>query len=231
MVGITIYAESLSYIGQISVVASLNTAVDASTKVEITNEGWVINVYHQNETQDLLLPSISTVRGPIALPLDKSSSLAWKLPIDKERTSKSSLSRSSLDAQTVPWSAFHLKSGASFCCRHCSLEFIREGVILHWKDLPSENWAEMMEFWHCHKPYSNDDDQTECDTVHNQDSSAQKGYGASNIVTAKSRIGFVDIASLMFSETDCHGLLVSQCFIFKFGKKEGDQVNIARCLL
>jgi hypothetical protein len=70
-----------------------------------------------------------------------------------------------------------------------------------WKDLPSENWAEMMEFWHCHKPHDHD--------AKDEDSLGKKGYGASSAIAAQPSVGLVDQTSFLVSEVDCTGLLVS----------------------
>lgn len=76
-----------------------------------------------------------------------------------------------------------------------------------WKDLPSENWAEMMEFWHCHKP-----------EPHNHQSHehlADRGYGANAGISAQDAVGFIDIMSFLFTDHDTTGLKVSYspCYI------------------
>ncbi|KAF4989583.1 hypothetical protein FGRMN_9045 [Fusarium graminum] len=67
--------------------------------------------------------------------------------------------------------------------------------------LPSENWAEMMEFWHCHKPHDHEHQDPE--------SLASKGYGANHAISAQQGTGFVDLTSFLFSEPDCRGLKYS----------------------
>lgn len=57
-------------------------------------------------------------------------------------------------ATTTPWSASDLSKEVrpfKFNC-NCGSEIIYSERIKQWKSLPSENWAEMMDFWHCHKP-------------------------------------------------------------------------------
>jgi HECT-like Ubiquitin-conjugating enzyme (E2)-binding len=54
----------------------------------------------------------------------------------------------------IPWSASEMKwesTSFSLGCV-CGTKLINSTKISHWKALPSENWAEMMDFWHCHKP-------------------------------------------------------------------------------
>ncbi|KAG6116566.1 hypothetical protein E4U13_001775 [Claviceps humidiphila] len=102
--------------------------------------------------------------------------------------------------QAVPWAAPDPEAGSAVTCERCHSTIISDSKLRVWKDLPSENWAEMMEFWHCHKPH--DRDQQE-----NKDL-ADKGYGANNnVISAQSGVGFVDIISFMFDERDCQNLL------------------------
>ncbi|KAL2002759.1 hypothetical protein VTN02DRAFT_6038 [Thermoascus thermophilus] len=72
-----------------------------------------------------------------------------------------------------------------------------------WKDLPSGNWAEMMDFWHCHKPHNPEQD-------HLDQNSEVKGYGAANQVVATPGTVLVDVPSFLVSEVDCKGLKKSQ---------------------
>ncbi|KAI6785612.1 uncharacterized protein J7T54_005946 [Emericellopsis cladophorae] len=74
-------------------------------------------------------------------------------------------------------------------------------------NLPSENWAEMMEFWHCHKPHDHDHGHTNGGAE--QADLTKRGYGASNAISAQETVGLVDITSFMFTESDCDGILFS----------------------
>jgi hypothetical protein len=94
-------------------------------------------------------------------------------------------------------------------CKSCEGVIVSKGKIRQWKDLPNENWAEMMDFWHCHKP----------DEHHLHDHShdevvGQKGYAAGNRLQAVDGVGFVDLASFLLAEQDCDGAQVSYTFRF-----------------
>jgi hypothetical protein len=133
----------------------------------------------------------------------------------------------SLENQALPWNAVDMQAGSAIRCRKCDHAIVKEGVIGTWKDLPSENWAEMMEFWHCHKPH----DHGSTDDEH----LTKRGYGASNAISAQPGVGFVDITSFMFAESDCNSLSVRICTKTPFyrlpmvmsslGKKEDDLVG------
>lgn len=56
----------------------------------------------------------------------------------------------------APWSTNQLnqcRGCRTVCCAQCGSTVIGDQVIQEFKALPSENWAEMMDFWHCHKPH------------------------------------------------------------------------------
>lgn len=81
----------------------------------------------------------------------------------------------------------------------------RSRGVKKWMDLPNENWAEMMDFWHCHKPHEHHLP----GHTHGRDSvGKEKGYAASNRIMAKKGIGYVDLAYLLLAEEDCLGVQV-----------------------
>ncbi|KAK8213420.1 hypothetical protein M8818_002719 [Zalaria obscura] len=90
-----------------------------------------------------------------------------------------------------------LGAQAELICRSCRSVIVQRGSIIQWKDLPSEGWAEMMDFWHCHKP---DDHGQE---GHYHASIGTKGYAAAGRLVAKPGVGFVDVLSFLLAETDC----------------------------
>ncbi|KAG6306422.1 hypothetical protein E4U45_007158 [Claviceps purpurea] len=49
--------------------------------------------------------------------------------------------------QAVPWAAPDLETGSAVKCERCRSTIIPDGKLKVWKDLPSENWAEMMDSW------------------------------------------------------------------------------------
>lgn len=61
--------------------------------------------------------------------------------------------RSNQWAKNPPWTASELsKQKVIAKCRHC--DHVLAKSIAVWKQLPSEHWAELMDFWHCHKPHT-----------------------------------------------------------------------------
>ncbi|GFG06020.1 uncharacterized protein C1734.10c [Aspergillus udagawae] len=138
----------------------------------------------------------------------------------------------------VPWTAADMSPSTRLRCRGCEnavLDTPRcadsqtgpEGTGPEgWtrKDLPSGNWAEMMDFWHCHKP-----DPPE-GHGHGEDPNAQtKGYGAANQVVATAGTVLVDVATFLVSEADCRGLKKVQSSTEESAQKKEISLNCAKC--
>jgi hypothetical protein len=106
----------------------------------------------------------------------------------------------------APWSASSLEHGTELLCRNCDGVLVKRGCIKTWRDLPSENWAEMMDFWHCHKPSDHGQNGS---GGHAEHGVASKGYGANTKVMAQPGIGFVGLTYFLLGEDDCTGITVS----------------------
>ncbi|KAL7935333.1 ubiquitin-conjugating enzyme E2-binding protein [Trichoderma chlorosporum] len=195
----SIYAELLSNIRQVSVIATLSSPSNATTKAEILDDGRRIQIHHQGEIRSLDLPASVSIRSTLHISENFSQGLAWRLPVS---ATEAQLTRFSAENQSVPWVSTDLKAGSCIFCRHCNHNIVQQGRIKSWKDLPSENWAEMMEFWHCHKPHDHEH--------HDGENLSKRGYGANSTITAQPEVGFVDLTSFMFSELDCDGLSFSR---------------------
>ncbi|QPG99586.1 hypothetical protein C2857_002140 [Epichloe festucae Fl1] len=190
-----LYAELLSNIRQVSIAVTLPSPPKSDTVARITEDGRRLCLEHDGFTNTLDLPG--TVAETLLRPSQgPSRHLTWRLPVSPGGVL---ILPFSPENQAVPWAALDLENDSAISCRACRNIIILPGTIKAWKDLPSENWAEMMEFWHCHKPH--DHDQQENKIL------ANKGYGANNIITAQPGVGFADITSFMFDERDCQNLL------------------------
>ncbi|KAH6670633.1 HECT-like ubiquitin-conjugating enzyme-binding-domain-containing protein [Halenospora varia] len=219
---VLIYAELLSNIRQISVIAALDTPCDASTKVELSSNGQQFILNHKGKTTTLNLPGQVSSRAQLQNPTLGSKELSWRLPVEGVFTREDAENARSNDG---PWSAKTLGEESEFLCRSCDSVVIKEKTIKIWKDLPSENWAEMMDFWHCHKPDDHEDEHEhevngasghtkirqagKSSTEKVSDSNANRGYGANTKFTAQTGIGFVDLTTFLLLDTDCLGLQLS----------------------
>jgi ubiquitin-protein ligase E3 D len=218
--GMLIYAELLSNIRQISVACSLPTpASPADTHAGISPDGLRLTVRHSGREHMARLP----VRAaPIAsLPIAAgASSLAWRLSLAAS-TAAGGGGVVVAPEETTPWAAMALDAGSAVACRACGATVVGAGVLAVWKDLPSENWAEMMEFWHCHKPHPEhgQHDRHDHNHAHGEDGKqgedvlAGRGYGANSRISAQPGTGFVDLTSFLFFERDCAGLSMVSAFL------------------
>ncbi|PLB38308.1 HECT-type E3 ubiquitin transferase [Aspergillus candidus] len=117
----------------------------------------------------------------------------------------------------VPWTARDMGPRTRVRCRGCPSVFLEPSLSPSssevekgrdlagwvWKDLPSGNWAEMMDFWHCHKPDTHPSDR---DTNDAEKQTDVKGYGAANQVLASEGTVLVDVATFLVAQADCRGL-------------------------
>ncbi|KAK3330804.1 ubiquitin-conjugating enzyme E2-binding protein [Apodospora peruviana] len=225
-----IYAELLPNIRQISLAISLSSpSSQTSTRVTITADGEEVQLQHHGDIETLKLPAKAALGGAV-LPIQKpgATALSWRLPLQQTSPASPLASRQgeATDGRVSPWSATDLQTGSGVSCRRCGTVLVKNDAITVWKDLPSENWAEMMEFWHCHKPDNKDDhshahaardhvaSSTSPSNGHmekaDESSLAARGYGASSIISAQEGVGFVDLTALLFAESNCFAVTFSR---------------------
>lgn len=200
---ILLYAEFLSNIRQVSVGCDLPTPISITTRAIVCADGRALTVAHHGSSATIQLPV--KVAPLLPLPITKSvrTSLAWKIPL---RVPSNGHNIPPSSEESVPWSGIDLEPGSAVTCRTCKSVILNTGTLKVWKDLPSENWAEMMEFWHCHKPDSHKDGNDEEDL-------ANRGYGASSRIAAQPGVGFVDLTSFLLAESDLAKASVSSLFM------------------
>ncbi|CRG88284.1 hypothetical protein PISL3812_05313 [Talaromyces islandicus] len=143
-----------------------------------------------------------------------STEYSFRLQVDDYDTSLITVKNNGLhEDDFVPWTAKDMSPHSMLHCRSCSQEILgrlqRQASSWVWKDLPSGNWAEMMDFWHCHKPDVHVDEKDEQRATDDQNASV-KGYGASNRVVALPGTVLVDVASFLVAESDCYNIKRSQ---------------------
>lgn len=212
---ISIYAELLYNIRQVSVATTLAfpSASLIGTTAEVRKGGRKLRVtLHDGTSRELTLPA--AVKAPRLLPVNPHSQgdtfceLSWRFPLlepdNPDNAVGSTNSPVGGEHDAAPWSAIDLVPSCALQCRECGHVLVPEGRIhAGWRDLPSENWAEMMEFWHCHKP-PREDGQQDPDHL-----ASSRGYGANTVISAQEGVGFVDLTSFLISESDCSGVVVS----------------------
>lgn len=189
---ILIYAELLSNIRQVSVGCTLPTPISEATRVTVAADGWALTVAHDGYSETIQLPESVALSSQLPIRKSGGAGLSWRLPLATLATGRV---LPATPEESVPWSATDLERGSTVICRMCKSSIVDAGTLKVWKDLPSENWAEMMEFWHCHKPHNHTHDNNEEHLTH-------RGYGASSCITAQPGIGFVDLTSFLLADSD-----------------------------
>lgn len=136
----------------------------------------------------------------------KTAEYSFRLQVDDHDTASRSSTPGPQTDGYVPWTANDMPTCAGLYCKFCKQLIIDTSTseigAWQWKDLPSANWAEMMDFWHCHKPDVHVDEKEQQKAIEEQTAST-KGYGASNRVIATPRTVLVDVASFLVAESDC----------------------------
>lgn len=202
MPSILIYAELLLNIRHVTVFLILPSDPGPDTVASLSSDRRSIVITHQGEKQDLDLPCQVAAIAASDLPLTKLKELSFRLQVATDLDLSRS-QRQSSDDKGAPWPALSMTPESRIACRSCKNTLVKESIPV-WKDLPSENWAEMMDFWHCHKPNTEDPH-----SVHTHE--LAKGYAASNQLAPSRGVGLVDISHMLLFENDCSGLQV--CFL------------------
>lgn len=196
---VTLYAEHLLNIRQVTIFATLDSESNLETRAQLSSDRRLLSLTHDGDSATIYLPSAIAGSATLTLPAARSKVLSFRLQVTED---VALLDRSPLSVNNdVPWPAASLTSETSVACRECKEIIVKAHLITTWKDLPSENWAEMMDFWHCHKP-----DDYESYPAHAPDST--KGYAASNAIKTTPGTGLVDLSYLSICEQDCSSIQV-----------------------
>lgn len=202
---IHLYAEHLVNIRTLSIQASLSTITNQETRAELAADGTILSLSHEGETASVELP----IRVPsgqsnrtLILPQIPSNEISFRFQLEVEEKPGNNSLRGGNDHEPddiVPWTASSLTADTEICCKSCAAVIVSRGRVKLWKDLPSENWAEMMDFWHCHRP----------DVPHDHDHKTPvKGYSADSRLVIQSGVGMVDPVDFVLALEDCQNLTV-----------------------
>ncbi|MCJ1311372.1 hypothetical protein MMC25_005043 [Agyrium rufum] len=186
---ISIYAEYLSNIKQVSVSITLPSLATTTTSVALDEDQGNLTIRHEGDQITSILPAHVSNNVPLEIP-DTVLSWSLRLPVAVERL----IARNREHEEDVPWVAERLNQETEIACCACRTNVLK-GPINRWSNLPSDNWAELMDFWHCHKPENPDGD-------HDQ-GSGSKAYAAGNKPQARRGVGYVNASSFVLHQDDC----------------------------
>ncbi|KAH8145115.1 uncharacterized protein LAJ45_10895 [Morchella importuna] len=150
------HAELLPLIRSVTICITLPTPSTPTTRLTLTSPTELL-LAHNGTSTPLPLPGAVAIRVAAAtlrasIPAGEKT-LSYRLPI---AAPAAAAPPSTEPAENyVPWSApvlVQAGKSVSLMCKACACVIVDGTSVKNWKDLPSGNWAEMMEFWHCHKP-------------------------------------------------------------------------------
>lgn len=193
-----LYAEALTHIRQLTLYASLETEKNEHTKILISSDKKTITAVHDGEASSIYLPTQISGTAHVSFPIDKKTEISIRLQIDDVSQLKPNLDEPG--GIEVPWAAGDLTENTSIWCKSCGAGILHAGQVTVWKDLPSEHWAELMDFWFCHKPH---------DHATQEHAAESKGFSSTSKFTASPGVGLVDAVSFLLHEQDCAELQVS----------------------
>ena len=199
MAPIYLYAELLLNIRQVTIFALLPSNCDQKTHASISSDQKILLVQHDSQEASIELPCQVTDSTALKTPAVPTKELSFRLSVSI--SANLSAPGTSANEASIPWPASKLTSETQLACQCCGNLFVKD--VAEWKDLPSGGWADMMDFWHCHKP-STENGQN--DSVGNT-----KGYAAANDLGPTIGVGLVDISHFLFAECDCIGMQVCGC--------------------
>ena len=196
-----LYAELLLNIRSMTVFASSELPFSSDTTGDLAPDLRHFTIRHGGHSNSITLPCQVVEADPNQHlePAKSGQDIVFRfIPMSDELAALSAGDDTSL----TPWTAESLGTTSCIHCRHCRRTIVNCAMIDTWNDLPSDNWAEMMDFWHCHKPREQED-------ANGNTIASQKGYGSSNQITARARMGLVGALHILFAPEDTESLMVS----------------------
>lgn len=201
MANIYLYAELLLNIRQVTVFAILPSNRNNWTAIELCDDQRTLQLTHEDEQARIELPSTVVDNANLRSPTLPTRELSYRFAVDSD--AKSSVQSGLATDSELSWPATKLSFQTRVNCQSCGNLLIEAGDITVWKDLPSGGWADMMDFWHCHKPSTDNGD--------NLSAGNNKGYSASNVMGPVLGTGLVDTSYFWFAVSQCRGIQV--CFL------------------
>lgn len=207
---IHLYAEHLLNIRTLSIQASLPTVSHRLTEATLSADGRTLSLTHEGEIASIELPIVLSPKRRsdivFTIPAVPSKELTFRVQLEEKESAVADGHASGLDrlaedvnANITPWTAASLSADSELRCASCSVVLVDRGKIRSWKDLPSDGWAEMMDFWHCHKPDHNGSD---------QHAGSKKGYAAAGGLLVEPGAVLVDVSSFLVVAEDCKNVRV-----------------------
>ena len=197
---LNLYAEFLLNIRQVTLFATLQNTRNDDSNAYITSDKKSLTITHDDKQATITFPSGISGKATVHFPVGRKKEVSLRLEVIED--DKPSLGHGLEVANDSPWPATSLSPETEVACKSCRSVVVSSRPRV-WKDLPREDWAEMMDFWHCHKP---DVKETPGQT------SSVKGYAAMNKLKVQPGVGFVDTCHIVLPMEECSCIRVSSIF-------------------
>lgn len=138
------FTEHLSRINCVSVCIDIDEA-----PVELIASGTTL-VIRFASSRSVDIPLCSEVKPAVIKTTDVQSNITIRLPCFGQPSRPRDFWRF-----PVPLKASDVTPHSRFTCTVC--QHLVTDKVEKFKSMPSENWAELMDFWHCHKPHEETD--------------------------------------------------------------------------
>ncbi|KAK9494983.1 ubiquitin-conjugating enzyme E2-binding protein [Lipomyces doorenjongii] len=142
--GVAYYAELLPRISNITLTISPLVAVP-SHLTRISSSKIYMKTTPDSAASILTLPGHAAKDVPFSL-----QQLCQLDSTNKTGSVRVKAEREEREEHISPLSAKQLSDCKSVQCSECGAVLVKENM--KYLDLPSENWYELMDYWHCHKP-------------------------------------------------------------------------------
>jgi hypothetical protein len=157
------FVEWLSRIGSVSII------IQTDDEQQLTVER-LIQVDSELIKLQLIDSDPSTLYIPLPTPVrqmpniessytTKNNTVSIRLPVVSGGAQDRSTNQLMSISSNYKWSAKYLKAletSYQLICSTCGCTIMNSSNISVISEMPSELWAEMMDFWHCHKPHDHD---------------------------------------------------------------------------
>ena len=201
---ISLYAEFLLNIRQVTIYATLKNFADKRLQAHVSSDRKTLTVAYDGESKTITFPSGIAGTAVVDFPVDARQFLSLRLEIAEaaDAAGRPPHGVGMAVANDQPWSAASLGPAVEMGCKACAAApLVRPGGVQEWRDLPRQGWAEAMDMWHCHRPPAAQ--------VNGGTHPARDGkYGALGGLVQRGDTGLVDACHFLVPEGACAGITV-----------------------
>ena len=191
---IHLYAELLLNIKSVTLIANIDSASTEDTQAILVTNGSTLSLTHLDQEAVIRLPvkTIGNASATLTLPANLPKQLSSRLEVDGGNVADL-LTLQEETQNHVPWSATDFSESHFICCCFCSQTVVVAGAVSEWRNTPSEDWAELSDFWLCHGSQKD----------FRLSTTSTRPFNESHLLTTINDIAFIDSSSFFLSPNSC----------------------------